>query len=460
MKQRLFTTLLLILSMGIAATAQTQQKTKFAIASFGQDPFDTTPTNPQYEKVDGNGARYAIIKVTSTNPEDDLRAYRFNFGQLNSLVEEHDGQLWVYVQRNAKLVTITREGYQTIDKHDLGLTIEAGKTYIMQLASAGITVANQMVMFNVSPANSNAKIIVKSEKSGAREEDLGSINASGMLGKSLPMGTYTYRVVANDYHPSEGRFTLNDKSSMYIEVVELNDSTPKYIRSIPEGAKLYINGNYVGTTPHTIKLPSGDYHLKLTHKWRVPFNKTIHLDMKAKEVELNLAKSKMNSNCFYIQGFYGVGMGPMHRGGAGIGFYLHNINLEVDFPFFWGPWKWDDNPSGYGYYSPSGEGIAIKLGYGFILGAHFRLTPQIGYLGIQFNNLYGHGYLRHIKPSCITIGGRFEYKPFKHFGLFVAPNLQVAVAKRGVYKQRANEDDEVKRWGTGLYLGTGIFFSF
>lgn len=74
-----FCTLLLLIMLG-ADCAIAQSKLKFSVASFRLDQFDMTARNDAYKKLDGNGSLYAIIKVTSSNPDDDLRAYNFNFG--------------------------------------------------------------------------------------------------------------------------------------------------------------------------------------------------------------------------------------------------------------------------------------------------------------------------------------------------------------------------------------------
>ena len=153
-----------------------QQKLKFAVESFEQDPFDTSARDKQYEKVDGSGSRYAIIKVSSTNPDDELKEYRFNFGNLRSSVVEHDNELWIYVQRNAKMVTISRPGYVTLNRYDLQTTIEAGKNYILTLSSAGKRVLMQMVQFNVTPADSKAVVTIKKSTQGAQEELFGYVN--------------------------------------------------------------------------------------------------------------------------------------------------------------------------------------------------------------------------------------------------------------------------------------------
>ena len=194
MKQKVLLALLMVLFGSLAVEAQ--QKLKFSINSFELDPFDTTPQNKLYEKIDGSGFRYAIIKVNSLTPNDNLKEYNFNFGNMKSIVEEHDNELWVYVQKNAKLVTISREGYTTLNKYDLKTTIEEGKVYVMTLSSAKAIIQTQMVQFNISPANAGAIITIKSTKANAQEEMFGTTDATGSAAKPLELGTYTYKVIA------------------------------------------------------------------------------------------------------------------------------------------------------------------------------------------------------------------------------------------------------------------------
>ncbi len=276
MKQKLLL-LLLPLLLGVSV-ANAQQKPKFSIVSLEQDKFDGTAKNKQYEKVDGNGARYAIIKVTSATPDDDLRAYRFNFGNLNSLVEEHDGELWVYVQRNAKMVTITREGYSPINKYDLNLTIEAGETYNMRLSSAGKVVNYQMVMFSLKPTTANAIIMVKGNQQGAKEELFGTTDDSGMTAKSLEYGTYTYRVIADNYHLTEGRLILDDKTKTHIEDVLLKSNHAEIILSVDADADIYINKEKRGTREWKGILKAGTYEITCRQEGHQPSTRFITVE--------------------------------------------------------------------------------------------------------------------------------------------------------------------------------------
>lgn len=94
MKQKSFLLILLLLLLCCPFIAA-QQKLRFSIASIKQDQFDTAAKYGEYARVDGSGNNYAIIKVTSNNPNDDLSGFNFNFGNLKSIVEQHDNALWV-----------------------------------------------------------------------------------------------------------------------------------------------------------------------------------------------------------------------------------------------------------------------------------------------------------------------------------------------------------------------------
>lgn len=101
-----------------------QSEKVFTISEFVQDPFDLSGRGENTKRVDGSGHLYAIVKVSSDDPEDKLTDYRFDFGMLNSKMEMVDGELWVYVQKNAKQVT----GYSSIV--NLSYTVKTGHDYL------------------------------------------------------------------------------------------------------------------------------------------------------------------------------------------------------------------------------------------------------------------------------------------------------------------------------------------
>ena len=259
--------ILLLLVIGtICILAQSKQL--FRVESFGLDQFDMTARNEAFKEVDGNGSLYAIIKVTSSTPNDDLSAYNFNFGNMNSKLKMKDGELWVYVQRNAKMVTISRNGYETINKYDLQTTIEEGRTYTMRLSTQAAKVYTQMVLFKVSPADSKAMISIQSETDGVKQL-LGTSDAEGLFGKVLPVGSYTYEVLAEGYYPSEGRFTLNDPKQRHEESVMLRPRFSEISLTVNADADIYVNGERMGNRFWQGRLNPGSYQVecrKANHK--------------------------------------------------------------------------------------------------------------------------------------------------------------------------------------------------
>ena len=262
--------------MLLAIPTSAQTKLRFSVAAFEQDLTDLSAQSAQYKKTDGSGSLYAIVKVTSNNPDDDLREYRFNFGNLKHTVEEHDGELWLYVQKNAKTVTITRNGYAPITRYDLRTTIQAGKNYVMQLTSARRTVYKQMVKFAVTPPDCNAVVMVKATKDDAVEEMFGIVDSStGEVARSLELGSYTYRVIAENYYENNGRIILDDRNALLTEKIALRPNFASVTLSVDADADIYVNNELKGSRTWTGNLKSGNYQVECRQKNHKPVQQYI-----------------------------------------------------------------------------------------------------------------------------------------------------------------------------------------
>ena len=254
--------ILLLLLLLFSATASAQGNRQFSVASFELDQFDLTARNEQFKKIDGNGSLFAIIKVTSTAPNDELREYRFDFGNMNHELVYKEGEIWVYVQRNAKFATISRKGFSTIKKYDLGLTIEEGRTYTMKLSPEGKNILLQWVKFEVTPNDAKAIIIGKEDKPQAIETVFGTTDYQGQVAKNLPYGTYSYKVTSENYHPTEGRFTLNDQSKTLIEKIILRPLFSEITLKTGNDADIYVNGESKGKGSWRGRLNAGSYQVE------------------------------------------------------------------------------------------------------------------------------------------------------------------------------------------------------
>lgn len=253
-----YLTLLFLLSICLCSLAQT--KLDVNVKTFYLDQTSmTAQAGSQYAATDGNGDLYAIVKVKEADGNAVPTDFSFDFGSIKVLKQEqYDDELWVWVQRNAKTVTIRNSKYKTIDRYDLGQTLQAGKTYVLVLTMDRIEqvvhhdVRKQVLQFVVSPANEHAMVKVKPSNT-SHFEVWGEVDASGTKDRLLDFGTYDYEITASDYASSSGRVTLNDAKENHIERITLVP-TFGYLEvqggQESAGAEIYVDDQRVGTIPY------------------------------------------------------------------------------------------------------------------------------------------------------------------------------------------------------------------
>ena len=90
--------------------------------------------------------------------------------------------------------------------------------------------------------------------------------ADGMAQKLVRFGTYTYKVIAKDYHPAEGRITVDDVNQKKVVIVSLKPALGwiDISGSSVDGAVVYIDDKMVGKAPHkSDKVASGVHNVKI-----------------------------------------------------------------------------------------------------------------------------------------------------------------------------------------------------
>lgn len=296
----------------ISMVAYAQEKLDFNIVSFGIDQFSTTAQDKRFEKTDDDGYRYAIIKVKDVDGEGNLDGFTFNFGALNSIVESHDDELWVYVQRNAKTVTIKRPGYKSIEKYDLNTTIQPGKTYEMRITMSRVRkvvehdITKQVLQFIVTPSNENAIVKLKKANSSGDYELWGAVDETGSIDKILDFGTYDYVVSAQNYESSMGRVTLSNSKTTFVEKVSLKANFGFVVVDDDygiSGAQVFIDDIKVGTIPyrdknrrlncgtHKITVTNGDLYKPYNSTFTIQQGETTRLSPK---LESDFAQTTIN----------------------------------------------------------------------------------------------------------------------------------------------------------------------
>lgn len=131
------------------------------------------------QKLDQNGEKAALIKIQAPD-----RGFTFNGGSLGIVAsEEHDGEIWLYVPRRAKRLTIQHKDYGVLREYFYPVPIDGARTYEMYL-DIGI---GRYVTINAERANST--IYIDGERVGQ----------SPINHKYLNYGRHTVRALKDRY---------------------------------------------------------------------------------------------------------------------------------------------------------------------------------------------------------------------------------------------------------------------
>lgn len=329
---------LLLLCCCIITSSAQQVLPKFSIVSFSEDPSATTATSSGYSQTDGNGSIMAIIKVSSADPAvsiDDWNSFTFDFGNMSHKTVVQDDELWIYVQKNARSVTIRREGYAPIKKFDLKTTIREGKNYEMKISFDKVeqrivrTSKKQMLQIKVVPAVAGA--LVSLTREGEHEAaEVKPTDETGSVALNLGFGTYFYEVKLDKYQPGSGRLTLSNSEETYTEQVTLIPDFGYVEIKNPGnagGAKVFVDNKEIGSVPYTGKaeLDCGTHELMLVKDLYKHFTQTFTINRGETTVispvlESNFAETTFlvdNNADIYIDGEYkssGRWAGPLKAG--------------------------------------------------------------------------------------------------------------------------------------------------
>ena len=244
------------------ATAFAQNLQEFSVVNFEEKPLDLSARNERYEIIDGNGDLFAIIKLVSATPDDNLRVYSFDFGLCEGRQKFVDGEVWWYVQRNAMHATIKRDGFKQM-KYELPVTVQPGKVYELTLRATPRVTQKRMLLFEISPADSKAQVTYKPEgESDYKVFGDGIVDEGGMVAERLELGVYHYRIISKNYHPSEGRIELSDAPQKHTEKVTLRPNYGTLTLNAVDNADIYIDGEKAGTGQWSGILSPGNYNVE------------------------------------------------------------------------------------------------------------------------------------------------------------------------------------------------------
>lgn len=284
------------------------------------------------------------------------------------------------------------------------------------------------------------EISIVSTPSGAEVSIDGVYKGVTPINTTLTYGKHALRFTKSGYETASKSIDVNSQSATISQMLSAVSQRIE-ITSSPSNASVDINGNYKGTTPLNIVLPSGqhlislskngyksysvyrsvptlhdeDFHFKLEKAYQA---KTSKSTKSTKPTKVKHYKPATNKNykwlSLYADGYGGYALGNQKyatEGGWGFGYYLWGFNFE----------------SNYGLAS-----IGCRGGWGIEYGSRFLITPQIGFVGMEYllrtSEDYYQGYYEDDYDYYIsyTLGCRVQYCLNKFFAVYVTPEYGIA----------------------------------
>ena len=213
------------------------------IAKFGMLETDLTANTFSTQKLDQNGEKAALIKIQSPD-----QGFTFDGGSLGIVAREnHDGEIWLYVPRRSKKLTIQHQDYGVLRDYYYDVPIEGARTYEMYIdigIGRYVTVTSQIA---------NSTIYIDGQNCGR----------APINNRYLTYGRHTVRALKDRYEGEQTfMITTEDAQGLRLVNVEQRDMSDHYgdvMVNVDNKADIYFEDKKVGTASWKSQLREGSY---------------------------------------------------------------------------------------------------------------------------------------------------------------------------------------------------------
>ena len=241
-----------LLSIIMSVMSLVSMAQSMSVTSFELDEMDLAAITPDTKVIDQNGETCALIRI-----QTKAKGFVFDVGMLGvtKTDDNHVGEVWVYVPRGVKFMTIRHAQFDAIERYRFPVSIEQGRTYVMRLATAKVhTIIEEddgLTYFTLSVQPANAVVTVDGE--------LRSLDADGSLMLRLPRGSHSYAIQAPGYESQEATFDLGvEKVTRRISLESVMATLD--VSCATQGASIYVNDQLKSSTSRwTGSLSAGSY---------------------------------------------------------------------------------------------------------------------------------------------------------------------------------------------------------
>ena len=480
------------------------------VSKFGLLEKDLTANTLSTQKLDQNGEKAALIKIQA--PE---QGFTFDGGSLGIVSrEDHNGEIWLYVPRKSKKLTIQHKDYNVLREYYYPVPIEGARTYEMYI-DIGIgryvtltsQIANSTIYvdganFGVSPVTkylTYGRHVVRAIKDryegeqvlmvttddvdevrifniGQRDmsDHFGDVavevdNKADIFFENRLVGTGSWKTQLREgSYVVETRKADCDPVKTSFTVIAQRQNNVKANAPVPHKGWLhvYTRPRNVKTTPfdvnEALSLPVGTYQLEFSRSGFVTQNKeyTVRRNETTQDTITLQRITYVKPLAFYFGGAVTVRSLMGISGMIGAVYQRHDIQVSYTFGLSESDvvyWNGDMN-TGTKYKMQS---LGIKYGYLFPLMRQFAITPQVGYYynflsanaAVSGNTIYGDN----ASSNALSIGAKLVFAPIQHLYLFVAPEYMFALSKDNNFKTIT---DSSNFSGDGFAVHAGILVNF
>ena len=237
------------LILGLGSIAQS-----ISVKSFRALPNDMD-ARQNYPEKDLNGDICAIIKIATLE-----KGFSFDIGSLGiTKTEQKDGEIWIWIPRGAKRITITHKAFLPLRDYFFTESIQEGVCYELILVSGKVvtTVVEdeiKTIWFIVNSNPSGADVYINDKQKGVTPCTI-----------KFPVGSYSYRLEKPFYNSDAGKFEITGEETNGRKEINLTLSPAfGYLNLVTEpenGASVFIDDIEQSVkTPFTSdKLKSGKH---------------------------------------------------------------------------------------------------------------------------------------------------------------------------------------------------------
>ena len=502
-----------IILLLVAGTLMTKAQ-NMKVIDFKLLETDLTANRYGTRKVDQNGETAALIKIVT--PE---KGFSFDGGSLGIVAtEEHTGEIWLYVPRQAQKLIIQHQDYGVLRDFYYPTNIQGGKTYEMLIdigtgryatITSGVAKATIFVDGDdcgVSPVRkylnygrhtikavkdrfegeTTVVITTSSQESIANSQQLIQVDMQDMShlygdvtvtvdnradifynGQNMGTGEWKTQLREGNY-TIETRKANSDPAMTSFTVVAQRQNTIKANAPVQHTGWLhvYTRPRNVKVAPFDVSetqtLAVGNYQLAFSKKGYITQNKeyTVRRNESTLDTVTLQRVTYVKPLAFYFGGAYTIRSLSGVTGILGMVYQGHDLQASYTFGISESdPVYWNGDMNTATKYKMSS--IGIKYGYQFNLMRQLAITPQVGW---SYNFLSANAaqsgntvYGDGASSQAVTIGAKLILVPLQHLYFFVAPEYMFALSKDNNFKMIT---DSSNFSADGFAVHVGLLVSF